>query len=84
MEGDGFLGAGVVLRNPDKLHISGPATAATIGGTALFGVACGLSVCMPVGAAFVLGAIVMMFGGDIERTIHRRWAKQKDSAPRQP
>lgn len=83
LTGIGFLGAGVILRNPDKLHISGLTTAATIWVTALFGVACGLGAWIPVGVAFVLGAIVLMFGGGIERAIHRRWAKPDDESSRQ-
>jgi len=83
LTGIGFLGAGVILRNPDKLHISGLTTAATIWVTALLGVACGLGAWVPVGVAFILGAIVLMFGGHIERAIHRRWVKPNDESKRQ-
>jgi putative Mg2+ transporter-C (MgtC) family protein len=83
LTGIGFLGAGVILRNPDKQHISGLTTAATIWLTALLGVACGVGQYVPVAIASVIGAIVLMFGGRFERAVRRRWLKDA-SPPIQP
>jgi putative Mg2+ transporter-C (MgtC) family protein len=82
LTGIGFLGAGVILRNPDKQHISGLTTAATVWLTALLGVACGVGRYFPVVIAAVFGALVLMFGGRFERAVRRRW--MRDDAPRAP
>lgn len=81
LTGIGFLGAGVILRSPDKQHIRGLTTAATIWVTALLGVACGLGAWIPLGIAFILGAVVLLFGGRVERALHRRWSTPDDESP---
>lgn len=83
LTGIGFLGAGVILRNPDKQHISGLTTAATIWLTALLGVACGIGQYLPVAIASVVAAIVLMFGGRFERAF-RHWARERSDAPDEP
>lgn len=81
LTGIGFLGAGVILRNPHKQHISGLTTAATIWLTALLGVACGVGLYLPLTIAFAIGALVLLFGGRVERAFRRRWTKDPDTAP---
>lgn len=81
LTGIGFLGAGVILRNPDKQHISGLTTAATIWLTALLGVACGIGQYLPVAIASLIGAAVLLFGGRFERAFRRRLAKEQGAAP---
>lgn len=85
LTGIGFLGAGVILRNPDKQHISGLTTAATIWLTALLGVACGMGMYLPVAVAFAMGTIVLLLGGRFERVVRRRWlGDPPDSADAPP
>ena len=71
LTGIGFLGAGVILRDPEMRHVSGLTTAATIWLTALLGVACGAGLYMPVVITMVLGGLVVAFGGRIERALRK-------------
>jgi putative Mg2+ transporter-C (MgtC) family protein len=69
--GIGFLGAGVILRKTGEDRVTGLTTAAAVWVAALFGAACGGGVLEPVLVAFVLLATVLVFGGRIEKRIHR-------------
>ncbi|GAA0720322.1 MgtC/SapB family protein [Dokdonella soli] len=84
LTGIGFLGAGVILRDPGTQHVSGLTTAATIWLTALLGVACGAGFYLPVAVALVLGVLVLMFGGGIEGAFHRRFWHGENSDEQQP
>lgn len=75
LTGIGFLGAGVILRNPGQRRVRGLTTAASIWLTALFGVACGAGHYLAVGIALLLGLGVLLVGGAIER-LARRWFGQ--------
>jgi len=75
LTGIGFLGAGVILRDPGTRHVSGLTTAATIWLTALLGVACGAGLYVPVLIALALGALVVAFGGRVERALRLHWAR---------
>ncbi|MEP7042261.1 MAG: MgtC/SapB family protein [Dokdonella sp.] len=79
LTGIGFLGAGVILRNPDKQHISGLTTAATIWVTSLLGIACGMGLYVPVAIALLLGILVLLFGGRLERAFRPRLPKNPDN-----
>jgi putative Mg2+ transporter-C (MgtC) family protein len=84
LTGIGFLGAGVILRDPGTRHVSGLTTAATVWLTALLGVACGAGLYVAVLIAMLLGALVVACGGRVERAF-RRWfpsrAQEKESEP---
>jgi putative Mg2+ transporter-C (MgtC) family protein len=71
LTGVGFLGAGVILRDPGDGRVHGLTTAAAIWLTALFGVASGAGAYREVGTGFVLVLLVLLFGGSIERLAHR-------------
>ena len=71
LTGIGFLGAGVILRDPEMRHVSGLTTAATIWLTALLGIACGAGLYVPVLITMVLGGLVVTFGGGIERAFRK-------------
>lgn len=71
LTGIGFLGAGVILRDPGMRHVSGLTTAATIWLTALLGVACGAGLYIPVLFAIVLGGLVVTVGGRMERAFRK-------------
>ena len=71
LTGIGFLGAGVILRDPGEGRVHGLTTAAAIWVTALFGVASGAGAYREVGVAFALVLLVLWFGGPIEGLVHR-------------
>jgi putative Mg2+ transporter-C (MgtC) family protein len=73
LTGIGFLGAGVILRDPETRHVSGLTTAATIWLTALLGVGCGVGAYIAVTLAFVFGALVVSLGGALERAFRLRF-----------
>lgn len=71
LTGVGFLGAGVILRDPGDGRVHGLTTAAAVWVTALFGVASGAGAYREVGAGFVLVLLVLWLGGPIERLVRR-------------
>lgn len=73
LTGIGFLGAGVILRDPEQRHVSGLTTAATIWLTALLGAACGAGLYLAVVIAILLAFFVVAYGGRIERMFRRRF-----------
>jgi putative Mg2+ transporter-C (MgtC) family protein len=76
LTGIGFLGAGVILRDPESRRVSGLTTAAAIWLAALLGVACGAGAYVPAFAALVFGIIAIACGGPFEK-----WFRRKDDAP---
>jgi putative Mg2+ transporter-C (MgtC) family protein len=84
LTGIGFLGAGVILRDPGTRHVSGLTTAATIWLTALLGVACGAGLYAPVLIAVALGALAITVGGRVERAFRARWKRGADPAGCEP
>lgn len=74
LTGIGFLGAGVILRDPASHHVSGLTTAAAVWLAALIGVACGAGNYAVVLIALVLGLVVVVCGGPLER-----WFRKVDS-----
>ena len=75
LTGIGFLGAGVILHDANR-RVRGLTTAATIWVTSLLGIACGLGLYMPLFIAVALGALVLGFGGRIERVLRPRTPKR--------
>jgi putative Mg2+ transporter-C (MgtC) family protein len=69
--GIGFLGAGVILRDPGDRRVHGLTTAAAVWVTALFGVACGAGAYREVAVALVLVFAILVAGGSIERLVNR-------------
>jgi putative Mg2+ transporter-C (MgtC) family protein len=76
--GIGFLGAGVILRNPTGKRIHGLTTAAAIWLTACIGIACGLGAWPLVITSVVLVAILLAVGKPIERAVVRRIRYEDD------
>jgi putative Mg2+ transporter-C (MgtC) family protein len=83
LTGVGFLGAGVILRNPNG-HVKGLTTAATIWICAALGVACGLGYWSVVGIAMGLTAIVLVIGKPVEHLAERLFNRKKRSKPPDP
>ena len=71
LTGIGFLGAGVILRDPESRRVSGLTTAAAIWLAALLGVAAGAGYYVPVVAALVLGLVAIARGGPFEKWFRR-------------
>ncbi len=69
--GIGFLGAGVILRNPGGGKVRGLTTAASIWLTACIGAACGVGAWPIVLISAVLVAIVLAFGKPVEQAFER-------------
>ena len=82
LTGIGFLGAGVILRDPNG-HVTGLTTAATIWICAVLGVACGLGYWSVLGIAVGLTIIVLAFGKPVEHLAERLF-KRKGSKPPDP
>src|SRR6202040_1504520 len=82
LTGIGFLGAGVILRDPNG-HVTGLTTAATIWICAVLGVTCGLGYWPVLGIAIGLTAIALAFGKPIEHLAERLF-KRKRSGPPDP
>jgi putative Mg2+ transporter-C (MgtC) family protein len=70
LTGIGFLGAGVILRDPSG-HVAGLTTAATIWLCAVLGIACGLGYWSVVGIAFGLTVLLLALGAPIEYIAER-------------
>src|SRR6267378_2648510 len=82
LTGIGFLGAGVILHDPNG-HVTGLITAATIWICAVLGVACGLGYWSVLGIAIGLTVIALAFGKPVEHFAERLF-KRKRSAPPDP
>ena len=75
LTGIGFLGTGVILRDPNG-HVSGLTTAATVWMCAVLGIACGLGCWSLLGVTVAMTAIALTLGGPVER-LSERWFKRK-------
>jgi putative Mg2+ transporter-C (MgtC) family protein len=76
--GIGFLGGGVILRNPGGKKVHGLTTAAAIWLTACIGVACGLAAWPIVVTSCVLAALVIGLGKPLERAFDTHDHHHKD------
>src|ERR1700726_195244 len=79
LTGIGFLGAGVILRDPTG-HVTGLTTAATVWICAVLGTACGLGNWPVLGIALGLTVIALTFGRPVEHLAERLF-KRKGSGP---
>jgi putative Mg2+ transporter-C (MgtC) family protein len=59
MAGISFIGAGVILRNPEKQKVEGLTTAAAVWVTAALGIACGLGSWITAGIGVALAVAVL-------------------------
>jgi putative Mg2+ transporter-C (MgtC) family protein len=81
LTGIGFLGAGVILRDPATRHVSGLTTAAAIWLAALLGVACGAGAYVAVFVALALGFVAIAWGGPFERWVRGARGNEPGSPP---
>jgi putative Mg2+ transporter-C (MgtC) family protein len=82
LTGIGFLGAGVIMRDPSG-HVTGLTTAATIWVCAALGAACGLGYWPLLGIASGLTLVALILGGPIEHLVER-WCKPTRTKPPDP
>jgi putative Mg2+ transporter-C (MgtC) family protein len=82
LTGVGFLGAGVILHDPNG-HISGLTTAATIWICAVLGLVCGLGHWVVLGTAIVLIVVSLIFGRPLEHLAERIFRRHASKPPDQ-
>jgi putative Mg2+ transporter-C (MgtC) family protein len=76
LTGIGFLGAGVILRDPAG-HVTGLTTAATIWICAVLGIVCGLGYWSIMAIALGLTALALFLGRPVERFAERCFKKPR-------
>jgi putative Mg2+ transporter-C (MgtC) family protein len=79
--GIGFLGAGVIVRQGHGEHVQGLTTAACVWLTACAGAACAIADWRVILLSAPLVALVLTFGGILERAFHRFWPGQGVQGP---
>lgn len=80
LTGVGFLGAGVILRDPAG-HVTGLTTAATVWMCAVLGTVCGLGYWGILGIAVFLTTLVLLLGRPLERFAERIFHRHISGPP---
>lgn len=80
LTGIGFLGAGVILRDPAG-HVTGLTTAATIWMCAVLGIVCGLGYWVILGITVGLTAFLLLLGRPLERLAERIFHRHISGPP---
>lgn len=80
LTGIGFLGAGVIVHS-DQHKVKGLTSAACVWFTACVGVVCGLGHWRLVGIALAIALMLLMFGGPLERALHRLFGGKPSDEP---
>ena len=78
LTGVGFIGGGLIMRNPNEQAVHGLTTAATVFVSTIIGILCGLGawpVLLP--AAGIVG-VLLVFGGHFEKSVAHRFGKPED------
>ena len=80
LTGVGFLGAGVILRDPAG-HVTGLTTAATIWMCAVLGIVCGLGYWFILGITVALTTLTLLLGRPLERLAEKLFHRHSSSPP---
>ena len=80
LTGVGFLGAGVIMRDPAG-HVTGLTTAATIWLCAVLGIVCGLGYWVLMGMGFVFTLLILVLGRPIERKVEHLFKRDRLHPP---
>jgi putative Mg2+ transporter-C (MgtC) family protein len=80
LTGVGFIGAGVILRDPMG-HVTGLTTAATIWICAVLGIVCGLGHWNLLAIAAILTTLLLILGRPIERLAEKLFHKHATEPP---
>ncbi|AXK83404.1 MgtC/SapB family protein [Pseudolabrys taiwanensis] len=78
LTGIGFLGAGVIIRGNVAERVHGLTTAASTWLTACLGIACALTDWRLIVPGLALTIVVLMWGGDFEKAVRRRFMPADD------
>jgi putative Mg2+ transporter-C (MgtC) family protein len=81
VSGIGFLGAGVILRGPDQVHVIGLTTAAAIIVVAALGVACALAAWPLLILGFAAALFLLAVCGPLENAIQRAVDRRSGGNP---
>ena len=77
--GIGFLGAGVIVRGEKGKHVHNLTTAACVWLTACVGMACGVGEWRLLLVAAPIVAVILLFGGTVEKWVHRHWPGENET-----
>lgn len=80
LTGVGFLGAGVIMRDPAG-HVTGLTTAATIWMCAVLGIVCALGYWVILGIAATLTIVLLLLGRPLERLAERLFHRHSSAPP---
>jgi len=80
VSGIGFLGAGVILRAPDQVHVLGLTTAATILVVAALGISCAVAAWPILILGFAGTMILLVACGPVEKAIQRAIDRRRADA----
>ena len=80
LTGVGFLGAGVILRDPAG-HVTGLTTAATIWVCAVLGLICGLGHWVLLGITVALTTLTLLLGRPLERLAEKLFHRHASNPP---
>ena len=80
LTGVGFLGAGVILRDPAG-HVTGLTTAATVWMCAVLGIVCGLGYWGVLGITVGFTAFALLLGRPVERLAERLFHRHSSGPP---
>jgi putative Mg2+ transporter-C (MgtC) family protein len=80
LTGVGFLGAGVIMRDPGG-HVTGLTTAATVWMCAVLGIVCGLGYWGILGISVLLTTLVLLLGRPLERLAERIFHRHISGPP---
>jgi putative Mg2+ transporter-C (MgtC) family protein len=80
LTGVGFIGAGVILRDPQG-HVTGLTTAATLWLCAVLGMVCGLGHWAILGVALALASLVLVFGRRVESVAEALFKRRGPQPP---
>ena len=79
--GIGFLGAGVIMRPAAGFHIHGLTTAACTWLTACMGIVCAVAEWRLLVVAALLTFVLLMWGGEFEKTLRHYYKPKADEPP---
>jgi putative Mg2+ transporter-C (MgtC) family protein len=72
MAGISFIGAGVILRDPERQTVEGLTTAATVWVTAAVGIACGLAAWSTIAIALPISLVLLFIAPWFETRLEKR------------
>jgi len=81
LTGIGFLGAGVIIRTATGSKIHGLTTAASTWLTACLGIACAVADWELVVPGLFFALVVLIWGGDVEKAVRRRFESPDETPP---